>query len=330
MIRKKIIILLMIGLFLGFNVSQVQAEENQILGMHLMNIDEVSLTASLFSDFYSSDAWKYVTVPLTAGDLQKKTQWQLFFKQAKEAKIKPIIRLATSFENGVWVRPDRKLIVEQLEFLGDLNWPTSEKIVIVYNEVNHAAEWGGQVDPASYNDVLRFTSNWAKAIDHNFKILPAGLDLAAPSGSESLEAFAYLNQMHRFDSEIFSYLDYWNSHSYPNPGFNSSPTRTSKNSLRGFEHELAFIKNKTGRDFKVMITETGWRANGNILPWLESYYTYALQHIWSDPRVVAVTPFILKGEPGPFSEFGFISKDNKPTPHYTALKEALQNYLLDG
>ncbi len=321
---------LLVGLGLMLSTTQAQARSSSRLGMHLLNIEELSLTSQIFDELYPQDQWKYVTIPFTYDDLEKQAQWRHFFQQAQQARIKPIIRLATRFEDGSWLRPERKMIVEQLNFLGKLSWPDQEKLVIVYNEVNHAAEWGGRVDPASYNDTLRFASSWAKAIDSDFKILPAGLDLAAPSGSQSLEAFAYLSQMYQLDSEIFSYLDYWNSHSYPNPGFSSSPTRTAKNSLRGFQHELAFLKNKTDRDFQVLITETGWKVDTSLTPWLESYYTYALQHVWSDPRVVAVTPFLLKGAPGPFSQFSFVSEDDEPTPQYTALKEALEKLEIDS
>jgi hypothetical protein len=46
-------------------------------------------------------------------------------------------------------------------------------------------------------------------------------------------------------------------------------------------------------------------------------------HVWSDPRVVAVTPFVLRGDPGPFAEFGFLDKNNQPTRQYRALQQAL-------
>ncbi len=329
---KKYLISFLLALGVLFSWPQAARAQFSVgLGIHLLNVEELSLTKRFFKEVYPDNEWQYVTVPFTYDDLEKKNQWRQFFKEAKQAKIKPIVRLATRFENEVWLRPERRKIVEQLDFLNQLDWPDDEeKIIIIYNEVNHAAEWGGQVDPASYNDVLRFASNWAKATDLNYKVLPAGLDLAAPSGSQSLEAFAYLKQMCQLDPEIFSYLDYWNSHSYPNPGFSSSPIRTAKNSLRGFQHELAFLKDKTGREYQVFITETGWKADASLTPWLESYYTYALQHVWSDSRVVAVTPFLLKGAPGPFSQFSFVSEHDEPTAQYMALKKALEKLEIDS
>ena len=216
------------------------------------------------------------------------------------------------------------MIISQLSFLSRLTWPTGERYIIVYNEVNHSSEWGGRVDPEEYSNILKFVSNWAHTEKKNYIVLPAAMDLAAPNGKNTLEAFNYLSQMYSLDPEIFSYIDVWNSHSYPNPGFISSPTRYGKNSLRGFEKELDFWKIKTGNDYKVMITETGWKETAWNSRQLSSYYVYAMENIWSDDRVLAVTPFLLKGSPGPFSSFSFYDADNQPTNQFHAFVSALK------
>ena len=56
------------------------------------------------------------------------------------------------------------------------------------------------------------------------------------------------------------------------------PTITGKNSLRGFEYELAFLKKYTDREFPVYITETGW-VDSKTQRWLPQYYQYAVDHI---------------------------------------------------
>jgi hypothetical protein len=84
------------------------------------------------------------------------------------------------------------------------------------------------------------------------------------------------------------------------------------------------LKKKTGRDLRTFITETGWVENASTSRWLESYYTYAFQHIWSDPRIIAVTPFVLRGDPGPFAGFSFLDKNNRPTIQYVAMQNALK------
>lgn len=318
--------LLMIAVFLA-SAPPVSAQSGSVLGIHILEPDELDMAKKLVSpeiDGQQDEEWHYMTIPLPLDDVGKYEEWQAFFNRARDQKVIPIVRLVTRFEDGSWQVPNRKEVVDQISFLGNLDWPTDQKHIIIHNEVNHAAEWGGTIDPEGYAKVLNFTSRWAHFADKNFVVLPAALDLAAPNGPVTAEAFTYFDQMLAADPTVFEYIDYWNSHSYPNPGFSSSPERTAKNSLRGFEYELAYLKEKTGRDYQVFITETGWVANNATLPWLETYYSYALEHIWSDSRVIAVTPFVLRGDPGPFSGFAFIDRNNQPTRQYTALQNALK------
>ena len=303
--------------------NQVEAIDGQVLGVHILNPSEITQAEELIRP-EDDDTWRYVTVPLSLNDLSKQEEWQNFFKSASEKKIIPIVRLVTRFENGSWQVPNRKEVVSLIDFLNQLTWPTSERYVIVFNEPNHSNEWGGQLDPKSYTQTLTFTSAWAHATSSNFKVLPAALDLAASSGGQTMEAFNYLNQMLAVNPDVFSTVDYWNSHSYPNPAFSASPQKTGQNSLRGFQYELDFLKQKTGRDYQVFITETGWSDNAATHRWLTSYYQYAVQNIWSDSRVIAVTPFLLQGDPGPFTPFSFIDKTGQPTHQYAAYQDAIR------
>ncbi|HEX7017462.1 MAG TPA: hypothetical protein VF209_00965 [Patescibacteria group bacterium] len=320
--RLFLTLLTSLSLFL-LGYSPAWAQEGEVLGIHILAPQELAEADTLISTS-NQDAWHYVTIPFSLADLEKKDQWQAFFDQAKEKKIIPLVRLVTKPEGAAWIQPTRKNITDQITFLKQLSWPTDKKHIIVFNEVNHAKEWGGVIDPVGYTEVLRFTALWAHSEQANFVVLPAAMDLAAPNGSATMEAFTYLEKMYEVDPEIFAHVDAWNSHSYPNPAFSASPRMTTQNSLRGFEHELAYLKKKTNRDYQVYITETGWVSNRATLPWLESYYTYALQHIWSDPRVVAVTPFVLRGSPGPFAGFTFIDAQGRPTVHYQALQNAVK------
>lgn len=343
--KKLLFSIVLICLTILFSAGSVQAFEVSKLGVHILSIHELNDAKKLLSpkdiilgvstDFESGletnidyQNWNYVTIPLTLDDVtsKKDLEWQLFFDNAKRLKVIPIVRLATEYspENNSWLVPNKKQIINQINFLSKLNWPTEERYIIAYNEVNHAAEWGGRVDPEGYSNVLKFVSLWARTEEKNFIVLPAAMDLAAPNSQKTLEAFNYLNQMYNLDPEIFSYVDVWNSHSYPNPGFISSPTSYGKNSMRGFQYELNYLKYKTGKDYQVMITETGWKGTLSNSRWLESYYTYTMQHIWSDDRVIAVTPFLLKGSPGPFSSFSFYDENEQPTAQYNAYQNAIK------
>ena len=233
--------------------------------------------------------------------------------------------MVSEFDGKSWTIPTRKNITDQITFLSQFDWPHDEKYIIVFNEPNHKSEFGGIIDPVQYTKILKFTADWAHTEDLNYKILPAGLDLAAPNGLFTMEAFNFISRMLKSDKDIFDNIDYWNSHSYPNPGFVSSPTRTGKNSMRGFKYELDYLKKNLNKDFKVFITETGWINNAITSRWLDYYYQYSADHIWSDDRVIAITPFILRGDPGPFSGFAFIDRHSKPTKHYSAYQKVLEN-----
>lgn len=318
-----LLLAILMAVSLAWPITVAQATEGEVLGVHILNPAELEDADALLNSA-DTEAWHYLTIPLTLADTEKAEEWQQFFNRARERKLIPLVRLTTKFDGKNWTIPTRHETVKLIEFLSKLEWPTDQRHIIVFNEVNHSKEWGGTIDPVSYTETLRFAAEWAKTEQKNFVVMPAAMDLAAPNGVATREAFNYLNQMLVVDPEIFSVIDVWNSHSYPNPGFSSAPTRVAQNSLRGFEYELRFLKEKTGRDFEVFITETGWEENRTTSRWLESYYRYAAQHIWSQPQVKGVTPFVLKGDPGPFSGFSLLDRNNEPTLQYTAFRTALQ------
>lgn len=317
---------------LAFNISK--------LGMHILHPEEVALakrvvtpnvlgsSTDVLSGIETAEGWNYVTIPLTLEDIEDPEKWQLFFDVCRQQKMIPIVRLTTRYNSDIhaWEKPTKFDIVKQISFLSELNWPSDQLYIIAFNEVNHAKEWGGTVAPGEYTRILRFTASWAHTEQKKYVVLPAAMDLDAPNSSISREAFSYLNAMYAADKGVFQQIDVWNSHSYPNPGFASSPQRYGKNSLRGYQYELNWLELNTGRSIPVMITETGWEENPWIASWLGSYYTYAMQHIWSDDRVVAVTPFVLRGSPGPFAGFSFIDAVGRPTNQYFAVQQALHTF----
>lgn len=306
-------------------LSPVHAGE--VLGIHILHPYEVEDTELLLKTDANRDSWSYVTIPFTLSDISKKNEWQTFFNKCKEKKLIPIVRLATRIEGDSWSVPTRKEVVELSKALSALDWPSEERIVIVFNEPNHAKEWGNTIDPEGYARLFEFTSSWFRTEQKGYVVLPAAMDLAAPNGSSTMEAFTYWRKAISVAPEIFEYMDGWNSHSYPNPGFSSSPYRNTKDSLRGFQHELAFVKQYSERELPVYITETGWVENKITFPRLAQYYDYAQKNIWSDPRVKAVTPFLLRGASGPFSSFSFFDEYGNRTRQFEAYRRIVERQM---
>lgn len=310
-------------LLLAWKVQTVQAEE--VLGIHILNPYELDDVVELLKTDKTREQWSYVTIPFGLEDINKKTEWQEFFNKCREHRIIPIVRLVTRPNGPTWAVPTKRNIVDLSRALSSLEWPNEQRIVILFNETNHAKEWGGKIDPYQYAEVLRFGLDWFKTEKLGYTVLPAAMDLAAPNGSETMEAFTYWKKVFEHDRELVDNLDAWNSHSYPNPGFSSAPTRTGQNSLRGFEHELTFLKQYSPREWGVYITETGWMENSSTGRYLTSYYQYAQKNIWSDPRIKAVTPFLLNGAPGPFAQFSLLDKNGNKTRQYDAYRKVIEN-----
>ena len=318
---------LLVGLAMLRLVSPTQVQAGEVLGIHILHPYEIEDAAKLIKTEANSQEWSYVTIPFGTGDIKNLPEWQQFFNRCRELKIVPIIRLVTFAREDAWVVPVRADIVKLAKALSFLTWPSDERIILAFNEPNHVHEWGGHISPEEYSEILVFTLDWFQNDKVQYTVLPAAMDLAAPNGETTMEAFAYWQRMLAAQPEIIDKIDGWNSHSYPNPGFASAPSRTGKNSLRGYEHELKFLTKYTKRELPVYITETGWVQTPTTSRSLISYYQYAAKNIWSDARVKAVTPFLLKGAPGPFEAFSFFDKNGQQTKQFEAYRKVLESQI---
>ncbi len=309
-------------LFSSIAVAPAQAR-GEVLGIHILAPGEISRANQLLSR--GDDKDKFVTVPLTLKDLERKNEWQHFLNEAHALKIRPIIRFTTRFENGSWTVPTRIDVMRMTSFLSALDWHRPELTVILFNEPNHANEWGGNLDPEGFAKISAFAAQWVGTEAKDYTVLPAAMDLAADGNKNTMEAFAYWTRALAVEPTLLEHFDAWNSHSYPNPAFSASPDKTGKNSLRGYETELAFVKKYTQKDFPVYITETGWNQNLLSNQRLKDYFIKAYAKIWSsDTRIVAVTPFLLQGAPGTFAPFSFLDKDGNPTMAYEVYQDILR------
>lgn len=319
---RSVIVLLLSSIFFTWSVFPVSAR-GEVLGIHILSPGELDRAHELLEN--GDDKDKFVTVPLTLADLEKPKDWQHFFDECHRLKVRPLIRLTTRFEDGSWAVPTRVDIMAYTHFLKKLEWHRPELTVILFNEPNHTREWGGRTDPAGFAAISEFAARWFQTEEKEFTVLPAAMDLAADGRNGTMEAFAYWQTALSERPGLLDHFDGWNSHSYPNPAFAAAPSKTGKNSLRGYENELAFIKKYTNKELPVYITETGW--NQELLSDLKvrRYFSQAFEQIWSkDTRIVAVTPFVLQGAPGTFAPFSFLDAQGKPTIAYEAYKSLLE------
>jgi hypothetical protein len=316
--------MIMVGILLCLIVAfvsmpqRVYALDLPPLGFHLLDPGELELAVANRGEIKGEMP---VVVPMSLYDRRKEV-WERFFKEADRAEVVPIVRWITRFENGNWIVPSRKDIVEAVRFVNQIDWD-GRRIIVLFNEPNHAAEWGGTVDPKGYAEVALFATNWLKTERQDYVVLPAGLDNDAPTLNGTMDSFEFIEQMHRSVPELFTAVDGWTSHSYPNPAFSGSAFASGRNSIRGFEHELSLLKRLTDRDFNIYITETGWRQNNLTSRRLISYYKEAATTVWMNEKIKAVVVFVLKATHGPFEEFSLLTEDDQPTLQMRALQLAL-------
>lgn len=294
------------------------SQENNKFGIHLAVSSEEDLEDAAKLVNSSGGDWGYVTLVIQENDRDKK-KWQGVFDQMRELHLIPIVRLATVPQGDSWRRPKPKDAKEWAKFLNSLNWVTKNRYLVLFNEPNHAKEWGGQVDAQSYAQVAFEFAKTLKETNPDFFIMLAGLDAAAPHQPPLYEdEEQFLRKLFLASSippeKITEYLDGWASHSYPNPGFVGSPHGQGRNSIRTYLWELNLLRFlKVKKDLPVFITETGWpHAEGmgkqlnyfNAAAAAQKFQIYFSQ-VTGDSKVVAITPFILNYQGEPFDHFSW-------------------------
>jgi len=313
---KKIIVILLLTTIYQLLTTPCFSQENNKVGISLLQPSSEDITdASTLINSQGGD-WGYVTLVIQENDRNVR-KWQDIFEQLREKHLIPIVRLATSPQGEVWRRPEEKDAKEWVEFLNKLNWVIKKRYIIIFNEPNHASEWGGEVNPEGYGKIALAFAKLFKESHPDYVIMLAGLDAAAPSGAPQYEdSGVFMKKMFqatlrqaqgetRF--ELQEYIDALASHSYPNPGFSGSVWDTGKKSIRGYEYELNLLKELgVEKDLPVYITETGWIEGNLSESSIAQNSSIAFSQIWGpDNRVKAVTPFVFKYLSQPFIGFSW-------------------------
>lgn len=316
-----------IGVFLGlfllfltvfsrnsFALYDPLSRPNNMFGIHILFPQELDDASKLVNS--SNGEWGYVTIPIQMGDYDL-DKWQDFMDQAREKKLIPIIRLMTDpywANTNVWRKPNEYDIIDMANFLNSLNWPTENRYVIVFNEMNRFDEWGGSFpDPHEYSDLLNYTIDIFKERSKDFFIIMGGLDNAAPNDGVKYESnYAYLESMIGYNTEVFKKLDGFSSHSYPNPGFSQPPSDSERMGVATYRYEYDMISQAAGKKVPVFITETGWDAHIVSQDTIAKYYKETFENIWGkdSDKIVAVTPFLLRSHGG-FDQFSFFINDTQ-------------------
>lgn len=313
---------LLIAIILFPTTSAYAAENplavaNNKIGIHVLSGSEIDSAAKLVNS--NGGDWGYVLIPIQAGD-KDMAKWQNFMNECKAKRVIPIIRLATEgdpFNTTVWRQPNNMDIIDFANFLNSLEWPTKNRYIIVFNEVNRGDEWGGNANPAEYAELLSFASTVFKSVNQDFFIISAGLDNGAPDqGNIYINQYTYLKQMNDAVPGIFNQVDGISSHSYPNPGFSQPPSVANPKGVASFMYERNLIQQMSHKQHPIFITETGWSSESVPEDIRVKYYEETFRTIWNDKDIVAITPFLLQASMGPFEKFTFITQSGYVTKQY--------------
>ncbi|MBI2019976.1 hypothetical protein HYS94_00975 [Candidatus Daviesbacteria bacterium] len=286
---------------------------NNKFGIHIIQAtpDESSPAAQLVN---TNGDWGYITFLIESKD-RNQGKWQEFFNDLRKRHLIPIVRLATKPLNEHWERPYEGEEQAWADFLDNLNWPTKNRYVIIYNEPNHGKEWNNVTDPISYAQVLNKTIDALKKKSEDFFVLNAGLDASAPHQPPNyFDERLFLQEMEKAVPGIFNKLDGWVSHSYPNPEFRGSPTAVGRGTVKTYIWELQVLRSLgLSKDLPVFITETGWKHAEGVsfdpsLPSADTvatHYKNAFEGAWNSQNIVAITPFLLSYQEPLFAHFSF-------------------------
>ena len=300
----------------AFAIVDPLSVPNNKYGIHITDENDLENAASLVNS--SGGDFGYVTMVVTIED-RNIDKWSKIFTRLEELHLIPILRIATRSQGNFWEKPKDEDAGSWSDFLSQLPWFTKNRYIIIFNEPNHSKEWGNEINPREYAGILKKYSMSLKAKSEDFFILGAGLDASAPNGKTTMDEVTFLRGMLIEEPDIFTYIDGWTSHSYPNPGFAGKPTDVGRGTLRTYKWEKQVLTSLgvTG-NLPAFITETGW-AHREGVSIRADYYTaadvadfikIAGDTVWNDPEIVAVTPFILNYQSFPFSHFSWQELDS--------------------
>lgn len=314
--RRIFTVLALSTLLLALHSNKVQAlndpreSVNNKFGIHIINEGDLDDAAALVNS--SDGEWGYVTV-VVRKDERNIDRWQRAFDDMRRKKLIPIVRIATRQNPDGWEKFQTEDIENWVYFLNSLNWVVENRYVIIGNEPNHASEWGGEVDPRGYSDLLVRISKELKNASEDFFVMPAGFDASAPNRKRYMDEEEYIRQMLEKNPDLFDHVDGWVSHSYPNPGFSGAASDTGRGTIKTYDWELNYLRSLgVVKNLPVFITETGWAHNmDRDIPgllhtdYISDNFKFAFENAWNDERIVAVTPFLLNYQDPPFDIFSW-------------------------
>ncbi|MBP9798307.1 hypothetical protein KBC70_04145 [Candidatus Woesebacteria bacterium] len=288
---------------------------NNMAGVHQISPSRDDIRAGCRMVNANGGAWGWQTIVIREGEYSK-AQIQEMHDEARQEKCILIHRLATGFaENGAWAKPTASTISYFADLFSGLTPSTKSVFVIWLNEPNHGAEFGGSCDGVAYGNSAVAAARAIKEKNPNIIFMLAGLDLAAPENRPAFcDAERFYEDMIADVPQVADYWDALSSHCYP-MNFIGSATTSGRRSVACYKWEKSLLQSlgvSKAADFKVFVTETGWKHGSGGVPisYAADNLRIALQR-WQEDGVV-VTYFAYKFLTPPFDSFSLVNQQNQP------------------
>jgi len=307
MVKKLLIFtIFLLAFFLSFKpafaVVDPASVPNNKFGIHIFSEKDTADAANLVNS--TGGDWGYVTIVITESE-RDHDRWQKVFDQMRRLHLIPIVRLATKANGDTWDAPQEAEIGGWVAFLNSLNWVVQNRYVVISNEPNHAQEWGGRIDPAGYALYLKEISQKLKAASPDFFVLPAGLDPSSTNTATTMTEDRFLYREIGAEPDVFNFIDGWASHAYPSAGIDI------------YDHELTIV----GKTLPIFITEAGWSNDKYSESQISANLVGAFTNTWNNPKVVAITPFILDYTTSPFDVYSWKKSDGSFYSFYSDVQK---------
>jgi polysaccharide biosynthesis protein PslG len=134
----------------------------------------------------------------------------------------------------------------------------------IWNEPNLSREWGGEIDPAGYFELLRSASTHAREVDPNIVILSAPMAMTNERSERAIPEFDYWEELYELGAD--EYFDILTATGY---GIDQPPEEEPDHdviNLRRIEL-LRPLMSRYGDEHKpIWLTEYGWNASPESIP----------------------------------------------------------------
>jgi hypothetical protein len=299
---------------------------NNKFGMYInASPDQIGEAAPLINS--NGGDWGWVLLPI---DVRQRdgSLWQNIFDACAAHHIKPLIQL---FNNNT-------CDVNEMDFPGlarffnELSWPTQHLYISVFNEVNAKDYWCEELAPEEYAVVLNTAIDAFKGVNQNFFIMPAGFNSSCRSGPRYLDEEDFLLRMNATVPGIFTKIDGWATHAYPQPEFsgdfyNPPSWYGIRDQIENYKWEMGLLSRHFGvSGLPIFITETGWaHSEGYLNKWqykssavTARYFDDAYRNHWlPNNQIVAIMPFVWYKPDAP--NFNWKRNDGSFYPQYNVV-----------